>query len=473
MTDRSTTLIGLEELGPEPCDGTGEDAMSKRARRKWLKGALIGSQTSRDAELQAPGYAAFGAWFMGQCRSDPEAQRLFAMWQQSKQPARPRKKLLNPALLDNIASTVACKRLSKHEQASDVVALCTVNRQFHRTVVREWEACTLVDIQWDNIVVLVGPHTATRLELNHKLFAALWECTPRCFADVVMWQNPDALELYATQFTGIERLDVSGLSTKNTGELAMDRLAYIIENNKDSLKVLKMSTSLLNVLPHNLKLEKFVADIFDELHKFQGPWTLDTKVFEGHGGKTPPEFLRALHADEVHLDVGIWSNERHPLPPEPSNSRTKKLIITTDPQHEGDFHFDRIVRDVAIMCPSLEYLEVAYKHHFRRNGNDDPDYLQAKFEHAVKECGSPAFRICLNAFFDYYAGTKQGVSDFARDYVNDVDLPPICRAHEGRPHYHLVKETSFGTKCLRMNFKLSVDDEPWSSDWSTQFTYEW
>lgn len=49
----------------------------------------------------------------------------------------------------------------------------------------------------------------------------------------------------------------------------MDRLAYIIENNKDSLKVLKMSTSLLNVLPHNLKLEKFVADIFDELHKFQ------------------------------------------------------------------------------------------------------------------------------------------------------------------------------------------------------------
>lgn len=38
---------------------------------------------------------------------------------------------------------------------------------------------------------------------------------------------------------------------------ALQQLARIIYKNKESLKVLKMSTSLLSVLPRGLKLEKF------------------------------------------------------------------------------------------------------------------------------------------------------------------------------------------------------------------------
>lgn len=38
MTSSTSQFIGLEELEPEPCDGTGEDVMSTRVRRKWLKG---------------------------------------------------------------------------------------------------------------------------------------------------------------------------------------------------------------------------------------------------------------------------------------------------------------------------------------------------------------------------------------------------------------------------------------------------
>ncbi|KAH7671595.1 hypothetical protein AAVH_28148, partial [Aphelenchoides avenae] len=149
-------------------------------------------------------------------------------------------------------------------------------------------------------------------------------------------------------------------------EVAIEQLAHVLDKNKDSLKVLKMSTSLLSVLPSGLKLEKFLPKKFDDdPSDSKGPsLDSDTKVFKGHGGRTSPEFLRTLHADEVQLGVGIWSNERHPLPPKPSNSRMKKLIFTTGPQHEDDFHVDRIVRDVAIMCPALEYLKVAYNHHF-------------------------------------------------------------------------------------------------------------
>ncbi|KAH7704658.1 hypothetical protein AAVH_28153 [Aphelenchoides avenae] len=81
-TARPSQLIGLEELQPKPCDGTGEDSMSTRFRKKWLKGDRVRSQSN--AELQAVDYAAFGDWFMDQCRNGPEARRLFDMWQQSK-----------------------------------------------------------------------------------------------------------------------------------------------------------------------------------------------------------------------------------------------------------------------------------------------------------------------------------------------------------------------------------------------------
>ncbi|KAH7714756.1 hypothetical protein AAVH_17896 [Aphelenchoides avenae] len=74
MASGMSELIGLEELQPEPCDGTGDDAMSTRFRKKWLKGDRVRSQ--RNADLQALDYAAFGAWFMGQRRYDPEVRRL-------------------------------------------------------------------------------------------------------------------------------------------------------------------------------------------------------------------------------------------------------------------------------------------------------------------------------------------------------------------------------------------------------------
>lgn len=48
MTSSTTGLIGLEHLGPEPCDGTGDDPMSIRARRKWHVGKLKTALTKHE-----------------------------------------------------------------------------------------------------------------------------------------------------------------------------------------------------------------------------------------------------------------------------------------------------------------------------------------------------------------------------------------------------------------------------------------
>lgn len=50
-------------------------------------------------------------------------------------------------------------------------------------------------------------------------------------------------------------------------ELPTEQLARTIIKKKGSLKALKMSTSLIRILPHGLKLEKFVTR--DVPHKYQ------------------------------------------------------------------------------------------------------------------------------------------------------------------------------------------------------------
>lgn len=101
------------------------------------------------------------------------------------------------------------------------------------------------------------------------------------------------------------------------------------------------------------------------------------------------------------------------------------------------------------------------------------DDLNAVFENAVTNWSAP-FTVCLKKFFHYVVDSKVSsddlceplkprpntyfqaeVSDFARLRCA-VELPPVCRVHEGREHYHLVRESVFGENSVSMNFRIDV-----------------
>ncbi|KAH7722269.1 DNA topoisomerase family protein [Aphelenchoides avenae] len=77
MTHATSKLIGLEELQPEPCDGTGTDAMSKRFH-KWHRNVPL-EEVILDP-TQPIDLAALGLVPCSECPNDPIAKRILAKW---------------------------------------------------------------------------------------------------------------------------------------------------------------------------------------------------------------------------------------------------------------------------------------------------------------------------------------------------------------------------------------------------------
>ncbi|KAH7704656.1 hypothetical protein AAVH_28151 [Aphelenchoides avenae] len=400
MTSSTSQFIGLEELEPEPCDGTGEDVMSTRVRRKWLKG---------------------------------------------NQPSRPRRKLLNPGALASIASATARKRLANFAPASDVAAIYMMNAQFHREILRRIAACDSTGMA----LYLLGHKTS---------FSAIHEHKQLVFPEVLVGAEYDYHHDW--NLNGVERLDLIGRRFCND---IPPHLVHLVNSNKESLKALKLPDLLFCLLPPGLKLEEFCDDS-------RIPETVDTKLFTCvcyRHVPIHPAFVRTVKADQIHVKTcQINPNSPEMFAQEPENSRVKGLTVTFDGDELVDFHVTRIAQDVAIMYSALELFDVLYRHSYAHRcsrlillggwrSTYDAQYVMAEFERALEECRAP-FRICFKAFFHYFAKSRLEASEFARLHF-DVDLPPACRIHSDEPeHYHLVKETLFDTKSLRMDFKVAL-----------------
>ncbi|KAH7712323.1 hypothetical protein AAVH_20330 [Aphelenchoides avenae] len=381
------------------------------------------------------------------------------MWQQSIQPARPRRKLLNPAMLKNIVSAVAQKRLECVTPASKVAEIYTLNKQSQRIVRRKLEACDSVNIG-RGTVAFRGPHAETQW-LNSTMFCALLEHNELVFPEVTFDLYGEDDSKFYKLLSGIERLRLPEMSAGSMW--SNEVVARLIHKNQRSLKVLEMPMELLlfSLLPPGLKLEEFITRAHP--YDFKAYRTLETKVFKSKCGfgRVPPAFLRSVNADEVYLEVcNMWPNAVDPPTSQPPNSRVKKLAVDVVSVEFNDFYFDRIVRDVYAMCPTLECFE--WLSTFRKPSwasssalfRGEVDSLTARFEQEVEKCTAP-FTIFLKASFQYTAKSREEVSDLARRCF-DVDLPPACSVHGRREHYHLVKETRFDKKSLHMDFSISV-----------------
>lgn len=89
---------------------------------------------------------------------------------------------------------------------------------------------------------------------------------------------------------------------------------------------------------------------------------LETKVFSckylHEKFPLPPAFLRTLSADEIRIEA--WDIQRtasmDTLAPKPSSTRVKKVTITIPPIALPDL--ERLLANVAAMCPQLECFEL-------------------------------------------------------------------------------------------------------------------